>query len=192
MDGEVAYKRLDAHDGGDCDQLGLYIDWHCCQIDHNQLGLCINACIVKSIAISLDCVLLMSISLNWLQPAQIVHWWVYRWIDCDQLGSCIDGCQWWFRWWVQRCLTVGFDGGFDGRFNGWFNSWFESGVDGWFHLAVLGYWPQQSVRQLRGDLFTAISQEDLTGLSLNELVVLQTIIIVTWSSYKRLEVICKK
>ncbi len=36
--------------------LGLYIDWHCCQIDHNQLRLCVDEYIVKSIAISLDCV----------------------------------------------------------------------------------------------------------------------------------------
>ncbi len=41
-------------DGGDCDQLGLYIDWHCCQIDCNQLGSCINEYIVKLIAISSD------------------------------------------------------------------------------------------------------------------------------------------
>jgi hypothetical protein len=52
----VAYKRLDARDGGDCDWLGLYIDWHCCRIHRDQLGLCINEYIVESIAISLDCV----------------------------------------------------------------------------------------------------------------------------------------
>jgi hypothetical protein len=33
------------------------------------------------------------------------------------------------------------DGGFDGGFNG--------GFDGRFHLAVLGYQPQQSIQQLR-------------------------------------------
>jgi hypothetical protein len=37
-------------------QLGLYIDWHCCRIDCDQLGLCVNEYIVKSIAISSDCV----------------------------------------------------------------------------------------------------------------------------------------
>jgi hypothetical protein len=52
----VAYKRLDAHDDGDCDQLKLYINWHCHHIDCNQLGLCINEYIVESIAISSDCV----------------------------------------------------------------------------------------------------------------------------------------
>jgi hypothetical protein len=63
------------------------------------------------------------------------------------------------------------EGGFHGGFN--------SGFDGWFHLAVLNYQPQQSVWQLRQEAFMAISQEGLTGLSLNQLVVLQTIIIVT-------------
>ncbi len=63
------------------------------------------------------------------------------------------------------------DGGFDGGF--------DSGFDSRFHLAVLGYQPQQSVPQLRQETFTAISWEGLMGLLLNELVVLQTIIIVT-------------
>jgi hypothetical protein len=64
----------------------------------------------------------------------------------------------------------GFDSGFDSRFNGGFNG----GFDSWFHLAVLGYRPQQSVPQLRLEAFTAISREGLTGLSQNELVILQT------------------
>ena len=34
--------------------LGLYVDLHRCQIDCNQLGLCANECIIKSIAISSD------------------------------------------------------------------------------------------------------------------------------------------
>jgi hypothetical protein len=38
-----------------------------------------------------------------------------------------------------------FDGGFDGGFHGRFDGGFDSGFDGWFHLAVLGYQPQQSV-----------------------------------------------
>jgi hypothetical protein len=54
----VAFKRLDAHDGGNCNQLGLYIDWYPRQIDCNQLGLCIDEYIVESIAISSDCVLM--------------------------------------------------------------------------------------------------------------------------------------
>jgi hypothetical protein len=82
-------KNLDAHDGGDCDWLRLYIDWHCCQIDCNQLGLCIDEYIVKLIAISSNC--------------------------------------------VSMDVDSGFDGGFDG------------GFDSQFHLAVLGYQPQQSV-----------------------------------------------
>jgi hypothetical protein len=49
--------------------------------------------------------------------------------------------------------------------DGGFNGGFDSGFDGQFHLAVLGYWPQQSVQQLRQAAFTAISGEGLTGLS---------------------------
>jgi hypothetical protein len=45
---------LDVGDGGNCDQLGSYIDWHCCRIDRNQLGLCANEYIAKLIAISSD------------------------------------------------------------------------------------------------------------------------------------------
>ncbi len=52
----MAYKCLDARDGGDCNQLGSYIDWHCCRINCNQLGLCIDEYIVELIAISSDCV----------------------------------------------------------------------------------------------------------------------------------------
>ncbi len=52
----MAYKRLDARDGGHYNQLGLYIDRHCCRINHDQLGLCIDEYIVKLIAISSDCV----------------------------------------------------------------------------------------------------------------------------------------
>jgi hypothetical protein len=45
---------LDVRDGGNYNWLRLYIDWHCCQIDCNQLGLCIDEYIGKLIAISLD------------------------------------------------------------------------------------------------------------------------------------------
>ncbi len=45
---------------------------------------------------------------------------------------------------------MGIDGGFDGGFDG--------GSFNQFHLAVLGYQPHQSVRQLRQEAFTAISQ----------------------------------
>jgi hypothetical protein len=43
------------------------------------------------------------------------------------------------------CVSIDVDGGFDGRLN----SWFYGGLNGWFDLAVLGYQPQQSFRQLR-------------------------------------------
>ena len=68
---------------------------------------------------------------------------------------------------VSMDVDGGFDGGFDSGFNGGFN--------GRFHLAVLGYWPQQSVWQLSQEAFTAINQEGLMGSLLNELVVLQTL-----------------
>ncbi len=49
LDGRVACKCLDASDGRKIyNQPGSYIDWHCCQIDCNQLGLCINGCILSS------------------------------------------------------------------------------------------------------------------------------------------------
>ncbi len=50
----MAYKHLDARDGGDCNRLGLYIDWHRCRINCNQLGLCIDEYIAELIAISSD------------------------------------------------------------------------------------------------------------------------------------------
>jgi hypothetical protein len=50
-----------------------------------------------------------------------------------------------------------FDGGFDGGFDGQFDDGFDGGFDSQFHLAVLGYRPQESVRQLRREAFTAIS-----------------------------------
>jgi hypothetical protein len=46
---------------------------------------------------------------------------------------------------VKGAFDGGFDGGFNGWFNGGFNSGFNGGFYGWFHLAVLGYQPQQSV-----------------------------------------------
>jgi hypothetical protein len=54
----VAYKRLDARDGGNCNWLRSYINWHHCRINHNQLGSCIDEYIVKLIAISSDHVLM--------------------------------------------------------------------------------------------------------------------------------------
>ncbi len=131
----VLRQLWDAQVSGNCNRLGSYINWHHCQINCNQLGLCINEYIVELIAISLDRVSM----------------------DVD---SGFDG---------------GFDLGFDGRFDGWFNGGFNGGFDGRFHLAVLGYQPQQSVWQLRPEAFTAISREGLTGSLLNELVVFQTL-----------------
>ncbi len=55
------------------------------------------------------------------------------------------------------CVSMDVDGGFNDGVNG--------GFDGQFHLAVLGYQPQRSVRQLRRAAFMTISQEGLTGLS---------------------------
>ncbi len=45
---------MNVRDGGDYNWLRLYIDWHHCQINCNQLGLCIDEYIVKLIVISLD------------------------------------------------------------------------------------------------------------------------------------------
>ncbi len=49
----------------------------------------------------------------------------------------------------------------------------ESGFDGGFnsqlHLAVLGYRPQQSIRQLSQEAFTAINQEGVTARRLMNL-----------------------
>ncbi len=69
--------------------------------------------------------------------------------------------------------------GIKGGFNGGHIGGFSGGLFDQFHLAVLGYWPQQSVQQLRQEAFMAISWEDLMGLLLKELVILQAIIIVT-------------
>ncbi len=50
---------------------------------------------------------------------------------------------------------MGIDGEFDGGF--------DSGSFDQFHLALMGYQPQQSIRQLRWEAFTAISREGFTG-----------------------------
>ncbi len=89
----MAYKCLDARDGSNCNRLGLYIDWHCCQIDCNQLGLCINEYIVESIAISLDRV------------------------SMDVHGGFDGG----FNGGFDGLFDSGFDGGFDGLFDGGFD-----------------------------------------------------------------------
>ncbi len=85
----MAYKCLDGRDGGNCNQPGLYIDWHHCQIDCDQLRLCIDDYIVKSIAISSD-----RASMD---------------VDDGFDGGFNGGFNGWF--------DGGFDGGFDGRFH---------------------------------------------------------------------------
>ncbi len=65
-------------------------------------------------------------------------------------------------------ISIGVDGGFDGGFNGGFNG----GLFDWFHLAVLGYLPQQSVQQLKQEAFTAISQEGFKGYYNSDLTLL--------------------
>jgi hypothetical protein len=50
---------------------------------------------------------------------------------------------------VSMDVDGSFDGGFYGWFNGGFYGRFNSGFDGQFNLPVLGYQPQQIVRQLR-------------------------------------------
>ncbi len=41
---------------------------------------------------------------------------------------------------------------------------FGGGLFDWFHLAMLGYQPQQSVWQLRQEAFTAINWEGVTAI----------------------------
>jgi hypothetical protein len=79
-------------------------------------------------------------------------------LDCISIGIVIELIAI-----SSDCALMDVNGGFNGGFGSR------------FHLAVLGYQPQQSVRQLRQEAFTAISQEGLMGLSLNKLVVLQTL-----------------
>ncbi len=50
-------------------------------------------------------------------------------------------------------ISLDIDGGFNG---GLFNR---------FHLAVLGYQPQQSIRQLSQEAFMAINQEGVTAIN---------------------------
>jgi hypothetical protein len=43
------------------------------------------------------------------------------------------------------CVSMDVDSGFDGGFDGGLDGGFDSGFDSRFHLAVLGYQPQQSI-----------------------------------------------
>ncbi len=56
------------------------------------------------------------------------------------------------------CISIGVDGGFDGGFDG--------GLFNQFHLAVLGYQPQQSVQQFRQEAFTAIAKRVLQAITI--------------------------
>jgi hypothetical protein len=57
------------------------------------------------------------------------------------------------------CVSMDVNSGFNGGFNGGFDGCF----DGQFHLAVLGYQPQRSIRQLSREAFMAINQEGVTA-----------------------------
>jgi hypothetical protein len=65
-------------------------------------------------------------------------------------------------------ISIGVDGGFDGGLD----SGFKGELFIQFHLAVLGYWPQQSIQQFRQEAFTAISQEGFTGYHNSDLTLL--------------------
>ncbi len=74
------------------------------------------------------------------------------------------------------CVSMDVDSGFEDRVNGEF--------DGQYDLAVLGYQPQKSVRQLWQEAKQTRHLKLVLPALLNELVVLQAlkaIIIVTWS-----------
>jgi hypothetical protein len=103
----VAYKCLDAHDGGNCNRLGLYINWHCCQINYNQLGSCTDEYIVELIAISSDRV------------------------SMDVDGGFDSGLDSGFDGVFKGGFDGGFNGGFDGGFHGGFDSWFHLAVLGY-------------------------------------------------------------
>jgi hypothetical protein len=75
-------------------RLGLYIDWHHCQIDSDQLGLCIDGCM----------------SSNQLQSA----WIMYQWMYVIELIAISSDC-------VLIDVDSGFDDRFDGGFDGQFN-----------------------------------------------------------------------
>jgi hypothetical protein len=81
--------------------------------------------------------------------AAIFNWsglyidWHHYLIDCDQIGSRINGCTSSNRLQSTRIVEVNnrLDVQFDSRFDGRFDSWFDSQ----FNLAELGYQPQQSI-----------------------------------------------
>ncbi len=137
--GEVANKRLDWRDGGDCNQLGLYIDWHCCQIDRDQLGLCINGCQrwfqqwvwrwVRQ-SVPLGCAGLLT-SVKRL-TAQMSGFYSYQprglnglvlWNEIVVLQTRFTG----FVKWTHR-FTGSFKGSLNASFNGSFNGYYNSDV----------------------------------------------------------------
>jgi hypothetical protein len=93
---------------------------------------------------------------NQLQSAWIVYWWMYV---VESIAISLDP--------VSMDVNSGFNDRFDGEFNGRLN------------LAVLGYWPQQRVRQLRQEAKQTRCLKLTLPSLLNKFV--KAIIIVTWS-----------
>jgi hypothetical protein len=117
----VAYKCLHLRDGGDCNRLGSYIDSSLLAgIDGKVAYKHLDACDGS------NC--------NWLGSYINLHCCQ---IDCDQLGSFID--EYIINTIVISldCVSMDLNSGFDGMF--------DSGFDCRFHLAVLGYQPEQSI-----------------------------------------------
>jgi hypothetical protein len=106
----VAYKQLDARDGGNSNRLGLYIDWHCCQIIAISSDCVSIGIVLKLIAISSDRVS-MNILSNRLQSARIM----YRWMSTvvSTVGFMVDltvGSKVDFTW---LCWTIDLSKAFD-------------------------------------------------------------------------------
>ncbi len=71
--------------------------------------------------------------------------------DCNRLRTYID--------WHMAAIAIGLDCtsfDIDGGFNG--------GLFDLFHLAMLGYQPQQSIRQLSQEAITAINREGVMAI----------------------------
>ncbi len=85
---------------------------------------------------------------NWF--GLYINWHHYL-IDCDQIGSCINGCtssnQLQSTWVVDvdDQFDIRFNGQFNVQFDGWFDGQFDGRFNGQFNLAELGKQPQQSV-----------------------------------------------
>ncbi len=97
---------------------------------------CLDACDGGNLQSARIVYWLASLS-NWLQSAQIVYQWMYV-VELIAITS--------------DCVSMDVGSVFDDRFKGGFHSRFNRWFDGRFNMAVLGYQPQQSVRQLRHKL----------------------------------------